>query len=490
MVLSDSSGKTWTIPINEKGEVGVNYRRTDPSLRQTISFYKLFECARAPRRKQSEPIPPECQIDKKTLLIAGAAIGVSDLGTTPLGVNVPLGFTHLNVINNVLSNDYLYFVPRSWVVIGWLLVTWATLFQLRQATIFRAIAVPFFIAAVYIALAFALFWHWSLQVDLVWPLLAFAGLNFGGVVLRWLDESRGREHLKKTFAQMVSPDLMTYLVDHPENLKLGGSRRAVTILFSDIRSYTTLSEGTDSEELVRQLNRYFDRMVRCIMDYHGTLHGFTGDGIMAVWGDVAISSSGTGKDAVNAVRSALQMRRKLVELNEERALENLPPLRIGIGLNHGTVIVGQMGASIRTQFSCIGDTVNTASRIEGMTKAFHVDLAIGENLRGLLGDEFLVRRLGRIQLKGKTKAIFAYDVLCESSKPEESRWKTDELAQYETALDHFLGRRFAEAEAAFVLCVAHHPEDHCVKYYLRASRNFQEEILPDNWDGRMVMETK
>ncbi len=489
IVLTDSSGKSWTIPINDKGEVVVNYRRTDPDHVSTLSFYKLFT-ALSLHVQQGAPIPPECDIDKKAVIVAGSAIGLADLGTTPLGVNVPLGFTHLNVINNVLQNDYISFVPSSWVMIGWLFITWATLFQLKQAPIFRAIAVPSTIIILYTALAFAIFWRWSLQIDLVWPLLAFAGVNIGGVVLRWMQESRGRVLLKKTFSQMVSPDLMNYLVDHPDNLKLGGSKRAVTILFSDIRSYTTLSEGTESEELVRQLNRYFDRMVRCIMDYRGTLHGFTGDGIMAVWGDVSIASSGPEQDALNAVHSALKMRRELVDLNEERAQEHLPPLRIGIGLNHGPVVVGQMGASIRTQFSCVGDTVNTASRIEGVTKQFYTDLAIGENLRALLGDTFLVRRLAKIQLKGKKKAIFAYEVLAEVAHPEESTWMPEEVAQYEAAFDAFLDRRFVEAEARFLLCMRHHPLDHCVNLYLEGSRKFNAEAPPEDWDGRFVMETK
>ena len=489
IVLTDSAGKTWTIPINDQGDVVVNYRRLDSAQVHTVSFYKLFtELSLYTQKKQ--PLPPECQIDKKTLLIAGSAIGLADLGTTPLGIDVPLGFTHLNVINNVLQNDYISFVPRPWVLFGWLVITWATLFQLRDAPILRAIAVPCVIVTLYTAMAFALFWRWSLLIDLVWPLLAFFGVNLGGVILRWREETRGRVLLKKTFSQMVSPDLMNFLVDHPDNLKLGGSRRPVTILFSDIRSYTTLSEGTESEELVRQLNRYFDRMVRCIMDYRGTLHGFTGDGIMAVWGDVSIASSGPEKDALNAVHSALKMRRELVELNEERAAEHLPPLRIGIGLNHGQVVVGQMGASIRTQFSCVGDTVNTASRIEGVTKTFNTDLAIGENLRELLGNTFLVRRLARIQLKGKRKAIFAYEVLAESTRPEDSTWLPEEVAQYEAALDHFLGRQFAEAEAGFLLCMTHHPLDYCVDYYLKTSRKFSVEIPTEDWDGRYVMETK
>jgi len=489
IVLTDPAGKSWTIPINAKGEFVINYRNTDMNHVQTLSYYKLFT-ALMRHVSKGEPIPPACNIDKKTLVVAGTAVGLSDLGTTPLGVNVPLGITHLNVLNDVLNNDYVSFVPRYWVVLGWLIAAWMALYEVKHAPVWRALVVPTCIALVYAAMAVALFWRWSLQIDLVWPLLAYTGVVSVGVILRWRQESQGRELLKKTFSQMVSPDLMNFLIDHPDNLKLGGTRRPVTILFSDIRSYTTLSEGTDSEELVRQLNRYFDRMVHGIIDYRGTLHGFTGDGIMAVWGDVSIASSGPEKDAHNAVRSALRMLRDLEGLNDERAKELLPPLKIGIGLNHGEVVVGQMGASIRTQFSCVGDPVNTASRIEGMTKTFQVELAIGENVRELLGDSFLVRRLAKIQLKGKRKAIFTYEVLAEANRPQDSSWHPEDVIQYEAALDCFLERRFEEAHKRFQACLDHHPMDYCVNYYLAQSLQLSTEAPAEEWDGRFVMSTK
>ncbi len=143
-----------------------------------------------------------------------------------------------------------------------------------------------------------------------------------------------------------------------------------------------------------------------------------------------------------------------------------------------------MEASIRTQFSCVGDTVNTASRIEGVTKAFHTDLAIGENLRELLGDTFLVRRLAKIQLKGKRKAIFAYEVLADATQLEESTWFPEEVIQYESALDCFLERRFEEAERRSLTCMDHHPKDYCVNFYIERCRRFTLEAPAEEWDGR------
>jgi adenylate cyclase len=320
--------------------------------------------------------------------------------------------------------------------------------------------------------------------------LGYAAISFGGVVLRWQEEQRGRQQLKQIFGRMLPSGLVNHLLDHPDNLNLGGSLRPVTILFSDIRDYTKFSENIDTQELVRQLNIYFERMVACVEECRGTLHKFIGDAVMAAWGDIPALSLGVEKDARNAVRSALLMRRRLRELNEERQAGGQIPLRIGIGLNHGDVAAAQIGASIRSEFTVIGDPVNVASRLEGMTKEFHTDLAISESVRQLIGDEFLVRRLGLIVLKGKTKPTVVYEVLAEAAHATESRMPAKVVAKYEEAFDHFLARRFDQAKEAFQACGKECPDDYCVQNYLDASRKFIKKAPPADWDGRIVMKTK
>jgi adenylate cyclase len=487
VVLKNASGKSWTIPVNERGEYFINYRRNNSF--RSLSFGRLSTALGD--YLKGVPLPPECDIEKKTLVIGEAATALTDLGPTPLQATSPLVYTHLNVINNVLQNDYLTFVPWYWVVIDWLLITWVSLLRLKDAPLVEAVSMPIVMVVLYTIIAFGIFWLWSVQIALAWPVLSYGAVNIGGVVLRWREEQKGRQQLKQLFSSMLSPDVLNLLLDHPENMKLGGSERAVTILFSDIRGYTKFSEGLLATEVVRQLNIYFDRMVGCVFECKGSFHKFIGDAIMAAWGDIPATTLGPERDARNAVRSALMMRRRLRELNEERKAEGLTPIRVGIGLNHGVaVLVGLIGASSRMEFTLMGDAVNTASRLEGLTKEFKTDLVISESVRLLIGDDFLCRRVGLIVVVGKTEPTVVYEVLAEKSDLAQSRMTAEGVVRYEEAFDHFLARRFDQAEAGFVACAKDYPDDYCVKNYLQASREFSANPPPPDWDGRIVMTTK
>ena len=485
--LKSFSGKTWTVPVNEHGEFAINYRRQTSF--SVVSFGALLQNLSL-HMKNATPIDPKCNVDGKTLFIGEAATALGDMGPSPLTGRSPLPYAHLNVINNILKNDYLSFVPWWWVVIGWSLVTWPTLIRLKEAPLGEAVTVPLVLMFIYFTVAFAIFWLWSIQIALFWPVVTYGVLNFGGAVLRWREEKRGREQIKQLFSRMISPEIMNHLLDHPENIKLGGSDRSATVLFSDIRDYTKFSEGKEADEVVRQLNVYFERMVPCVTECKGTFHKFIGDAIMAAWGDIAPLSSGPAKDAQNAVKSALMMRQRLILLNEERVAEKLIPLRIGIGLNNGMVQAGMLGSSGRMEFTVMGDGVNIASRLEGLTKEFKTDLAISDTVKQLIGDDFLVRRLGLIVLKGKSEATVVYEVLAEKSDLEQSRMSPGGVERYEKAFDDFLSRRFAKAEAGFIACAKDYPDDHCVKTYLAASREFILAPPPPDWDGRIVMTTK
>ena len=230
VILRNSSGKNWTIPVNERGEYLINYRRN--SSFSTLSF-RSFADAWAHQRKIRLLCLPNAMLRAKHCLLAMAATGLTDLGPTPLQSQSPLVYTHLNV-NNVLHNDYLSFVPWTWVVAGWCVVTWTTLFRMRKAIIIEAVLVPIAVVVLYTVLPSASFGPGACKSPLAWPVLSYGVVNFGAVVLRWREEQKGKQQIKLLFSRMLSPEVMNHLLDHPENVKLGGSERAATILFSDI----------------------------------------------------------------------------------------------------------------------------------------------------------------------------------------------------------------------------------------------------------------
>jgi adenylate cyclase len=487
VTLKNSSGKSWRIPIDDQGQIAINYR--NPATYSTLNFGVLLQSL-AEYGKSGTPIPASCNIDKKALLIGQVADGLAkaDIGPTPLEARSPLVYTHFNVINSVLTGDYLQEVPTFWIVIGYLVVSWLSLFGLRHSSIVGSVGVPTAVIIAYFLVAVAIFWVWSIEIAMAWPMAAYFGVQVVRGIRLWREEARSRQQLKTVFSQMLSPEVMNHVLSHPGGLELGGTTREVTILFSDIRDFTKISENIATTELVRQLNEYFAEMVGCVTEQRGTFHKFIGDAIMAVWGDIASVSSGPAEDARAAVGAALEMRRKLAGLNRRRVADGLLPLRIGIGLNHGEVLVGQIGAAQRSEFTVIGDAVNVASRLEGMTKEFHTDLAIGEGVQALLGDAYRTRRLGFVQLKGKSEPMMVFEVLDDADEPD--AWSPDDLRIYHQALDQFLARDFSGAEAGFAACLERHPDDYCVQRYGQAAGEFRVSPPPADWDGRLVMETK
>ena len=216
-----------------------------------------------------------------------------------------------------------------------------------------------------------------------------------------------RENLKDSFARFVNKEIAEKALRG--QLKLGGERREVTILFSDIRGFTSMSENMKPEELIKFLNAYFSEMVGCVVKNKGTVDKYIGDAIMAHWGAIRVHKNPS--DA--ALRSALQMRASLAKFNKRRAHK----IRFGIGINHGPVVAGQIGSQERLEYTVIGDTVNLASRLEGLTKQLKVDILIADNVYQAVKKDFHVESLGAIKVRGKQKAVNIYAVLGLTNDP-------------------------------------------------------------------------
>jgi adenylate cyclase len=318
-------------------------------------------------------------------------------------------------------------------------------------------------------------------------LFCFMTTGLFGVVFQFALEQIERRRYRNVLDRYVSKNVARTILDDKRSFEeaLRGRKQPVTILFSDIRGFTTMTENSDAGKLVAQLNEYFADMVGIVLQEGGTLQKFIGDAIMAAWGDT--HSDGIGVDARHAVNAALQMRPALAKLNDRwKDSPDRAKLAIGIGVNHGDVIVGNIGHPQRMEFTVLGDGVNLAARLESATKQFHMDVLVGEEAEKLTRDQFVYRAVDLLTFKGKTKSVEVFGVLSDRSQPPPA-W----LAAYHEAIKLYRGRQFAEAIARFEAVQKEiGGGDYLCTMYLERCADYIKQPPPKNWDGSHTLSEK
>ncbi len=294
---------------------------------------------------------------------------------------------------------------------------------------------------------------------------------------------------RRTLERYVSKNLVKEVLENPDSYysSLRGVRVPAAVLFSDLIGFTTLSEKADPEALVSQLNEYLSRMTSVVFSNGGTLDKFIGDAIMAVWGNVR--SFGMAQDARNCARAALAMRRELRQLNQKWREEGRMGLGMGIGINQGEVVVGNIGSHERMDPTVIGDSVNLASRLEGLTRIYGVDILVGASAAELARDEVHLRSVARVQVKGKSKPVDVFTFIGprnEEVDPEFLKW----LETYEEGLELFRARDFTEAKILFSRFLEFYPNDLLAKMYLNRALEDEQAPPDEAWDAVEVFEKK
>jgi adenylate cyclase len=261
-----------------------------------------------------------------------------------------------------------------------------------------------------------------------------------------------------------------------------GERKEVTILFSDIRGYTTLTENLEAAEVVSLLNNYFETMVEAVFNCDGTLDKFIGDALMAVFG----APLPLKDHAWKAVQSALDMRRRLDEFNRQQKEHNI---RIGIGISSGEVVSGNIGSQKRMDYTVIGDGVNLSARLESVTKEYKCDIIISEFTYQLCSDRIWVRELDKIRVKGKNQAVGIYELIGDRQTPIDAE-KQKFLDFYSAGRAAYISRKFVESITLFQSAGAIYPEDEAVKIHIKRAQDYMKMPPPEDWDGVHTMTTK
>ena len=344
-----------------------------------------------------------------------------------------------------------------------------------------ASAVIFFVAC---QIAFA---SYKLVLPMTQPLFCLVVPGAFGVVFQYALEQFERLRYRNVLGRYVSENVAKAVLEDTRSFEdsLRGQKKPVTILFSDIRGFTSMTETSDANKLVAQLNEYFLEMVGMVLKEGGTLQKFIGDAIMAAWGDTHSESLET--DAQRAVSAALQMRGALVKLYEQWKKESdRPQLSIGVGVNHGDVIVGNIGHPQRMEFTVLGDGVNLAARLESATKQFHADILIGEQTEKLTREKFIFRTVDLLTVKGKTKPVEVFALLGDRSQPAPA-W----LEKYTDSGKIYRRRKIVLATKLFQTARKEiGGKDYLCEMYIERCEVYLEEPPPPDWDGSFKLTEK
>jgi adenylate cyclase len=395
----------WTMLVNYRAPVATAGKRPYP----TFEARHLLVSQDQLLAGQTPLVDPAVFKDK-IVFIGLTGAGLVDVFQTPMGGGLMPGIQlHASVADSLLSNRFIATAPARWRV--------ATTAGVAILVGLMAALLPFAAAAAGAALT-AVGWtaiavltlKRGVWLETVQPLAAIALVLFAGTAYRYFVEDYQKRVVKKLFGRYVSKDVFEQLMAHPDRAELGGKRRQMSVLFSDIRGFTTITEQGDAEALVAQLNEYFSRMVDIVFRHKGTVDKFVGDMVMALYGAPVDDPD----HAEHAVATAIEMVGALGDLNSKWAARGMAPLDIGIGINSGDMIAGNIGSSSIMSYTVIGDNVNLGSRLESLNKNYGTRIIISDASRTQLKGNYAIRPLGEVVVKGKTKPVSIFEVVVPS----------------------------------------------------------------------------
>jgi adenylate cyclase len=470
------------IPRARNGTALINY--SGPY--NTYQHYSMWDVI-------SGALPPETFRDK-IVLVGATALAIGDMRTTPfpaedsayMGVEV-----HANIIDNVLHSQDR---GRGFLIRGsneeMIDICFILVFGLVFGFWFGPID-PFYstISVLATLAGYAWFVYFMFAQHGRWLSLVIpAGtlvVNYAAITsFRMFFEEREKRKIRKTFSQYLSPDVIGLIEKDPQKyIRPGGESKELTVMFSDIRGFTTISEGLSPDQLVNLLNEYLGEMTEIVFANQGTLDKYIGDAIMAFWG----SPYPQDDHAIRGCNCALQMVRSLEKLNAKWQAEGRRPISIGIGLNTGLLNVGNMGSAKRLSWTVMGDNVNLASRLEGINKEYHTQIVISEATYRQVRERFVCRELDKIKVKGKNQPVNIYellDVIAEKSKYESF------LNQFDRAAAAYQAQDWQGAAGKFGELLATHPDDGPTQVFLQRAMEYLENSPEADWDGVYVMKSK
>ena len=441
---------------------------------------------------------PADRINGKLVLVGTSSVGLRDIKTTPIDPAMSGVEVHAQVLENVLTNSVLahpnYAIAAE--LAAMVLISLAIIALGPLLGPFTMLSLGALMATLLAANSWYFFTQQRILLDATYPFLSTFLIYLALIFINYFREQLQRRRIRVAFGQYLAPSLVDQLAQSHQNLVLGGEDRNMTIMFSDVRGFTTISEiyKNDPQGLTSMINGFLTPMTNAIIDHNGTIDKYIGDAIMAFWN----APLNDPTHEINACAAALEMLLRVETLNQQRereARENglgFLPIKIGIGINTGRCVVGNMGSDLRFNYSVLGDAVNLASRLEGQTKSYGVPIVIGSKTAQVAQEKFAVLELDSIAVKGKTEAETVYAVLGREEVARSERFGRLHR-DFNEMLVYYRQRDFAGAIAAVIRC--RDADDgfgleYLFDLYASRIRAFQSNPPPADWNGVFVLETK
>lgn len=438
----------------------------------------------------------------KIVLVGSTMPEDKDLFAVPIGEGKQEGDNqmygveiHANVIQNVLNKDFIFRQP-FWItalaVFGLSLFTFVFTAGLKEIKTKFSLAIEALGVAILFSELFIIYWA-SLKLfseknylaDMTSPVFAVLICYVGSTIYNYVTERKQKALIKTMFSRYVNPTVVDELVADPEKLRLGGERKELTVFFSDIEQFTTISEKLPPEQLVGILNEYLTAMTAIIFAANGTLDKYEGDAIVAFWGAPIAQPD----HALRACKTALAMQATLRDMRGRWLKEGKPHLSVRIGLNTGDMIVGNMGGTDRFDYTVIGDSVNLGSRLESANKQYKTNIMISERTYKQVGDEVIARELDLLVVAGKTEPIRVYELVgMRNDNIPENRIRL--IQAYNEGVSLYRQRRWTEAMGCFQSALTAVPHDYPTQMYIERSELYLSSPPPQHWNGVFFMKTK
>ncbi len=427
---------------------------------------------------------PLKSLKNKIVLVGTTAPGLMDLRATPVQSNYAGVEVHANIISGILDNNikqrpaYTQGAEFVLLLLAGLLLT----FNLPKLSPLKATLLTLVVLTVVLGINFASWQYANLVLPIASLLVMVSLIYLLNMSYGFFVESRGKRQLAGLFGQYVPPELVDEMAQNPEAISLKGESREMTVLFSDIRGFTTISEGLDPEQLTLLMNEFLTPLTKVIHEQRGTIDKYMGDAIMAFWG-APLKDNHHAQHALNA---AIKMVEALKPLNVKFAEKGWPAIKIGVGLNTGNMTVGNMGSSFRMAYTVIGDSVNLGSRLESLTKNYGVDIMVSEFTKAQT-QGMIYRELDTVRVKGKDKPVTIFEPLGRAEQL--TRETLDELNLYSEALKRYRNQEWdlAETQLNNLAKTAVHP---LYELYLARIKQFKKTAPDKNWDGVYTYESK